>query len=82
VTVNWQYGTALRDPDGTVWDYYPEGDEGWTLDRATEAANEWNEEEGESPSVCIVVRRRPPSPAGGWKPVPLSPDARPGDPGE
>lgn len=61
----WQYATMLRDPDGELFDLYTSGNH--DLESATAAAKEWNDEEGDSPDVCVVVRRTAPVAAGKWE---------------
>jgi hypothetical protein len=64
----YEYATAMVEPDGSLWDFYPE-DGGETLEHAIEAARRWNSdnEDDETMAPCVVVRRTKPVKAGEWE---------------
>jgi hypothetical protein len=64
----YEYATAMVEPDGTLWDFYPENG-GETLEHAMKAAEMWNSdiENDETLAPCVVVRRTVPVKAGKWE---------------
>jgi hypothetical protein len=65
---DYQYATAMIEPDGTLWDFYPE-DGGDTFEHVIDAAARWNaDNEGyDQMARCVVVRRTAPVKAGEWE---------------
>jgi hypothetical protein len=68
---DWEYATALKAGDGSIWDCYPvsprigESD----LQAAVRDAQSWNDDGDNGDQTCVVVRRTPAVPAGEWAEV-------------
>lgn len=71
---DYEYGTALLNPAGELFDFYPETG-GVEFNKAIQDASEWNEEEADSEDSCVVVRRVAPRPPGVWEIV-VNPSGR------